>query len=176
MNILLSSGWIDIEVIDDQHIKVSRLGDAGTEILELELPAVVTVSDGINEPRLPAMRGIMMAKKKKIFRPPETGSYKHPTASSLMRPEIGTQPQFRKKKAPAKYRYDSSLDPAMSWDEGNAAREKGEELIREILDADSLEEAVKSADGIFIATAWKQFEDISNSLSDKVVIDGRYLL
>jgi len=42
--------------------------------------------------------------------------------------------------------------------------------------ADSLEEAVKSADGIFIATAWKQFEDISNSLSDKVVIDGRYFL
>jgi electron transfer flavoprotein beta subunit len=60
------SNVIEIEPIDEQHIKVSRLGDAGTEILELELPAVVTVSDGINEPRLPAMRGIMMAKKKKI--------------------------------------------------------------------------------------------------------------
>ena len=60
------SNVIEIEVMDDQHIKVSRLGDTGTEILELELPAVVTVSDSINEPRLPAMRGIMMAKKKKI--------------------------------------------------------------------------------------------------------------
>ena len=60
------SNVIAIEVMDDQHIKVSRLGDAGTEIIELELPAVVTVSDSINEPRLPAMRGIMMAKKKKI--------------------------------------------------------------------------------------------------------------
>jgi len=60
------SNVISIEVTDDQHIKVSRLGDAGTEIVELELPAVVTVSDSINEPRLPAMRGIMMAKKKKI--------------------------------------------------------------------------------------------------------------
>lgn len=60
------SNVIAIEVMDDQHIKVSRLGDAGTEIVELELPAVVTVSDSINEPRLPAMRGIMMAKKKKI--------------------------------------------------------------------------------------------------------------
>ncbi len=60
------SNVIDIEVVDDQHIKVSRLGDAGTEIVELELPALVTVSDSINEPRLPAMRGIMMAKKKKI--------------------------------------------------------------------------------------------------------------
>ena len=60
------SNVIDIEVVDDQHVKVSRLGDAGTEIVEVELPAVVTVSDSINEPRLPAMRGIMMAKKKKI--------------------------------------------------------------------------------------------------------------
>lgn len=60
------SNVIAIEVMDDQHIKVSRLGDAGTEIVELALPAVVTVSDSINEPRLPAMRGIMMAKKKKI--------------------------------------------------------------------------------------------------------------
>lgn len=60
------SNVINIEVKDDQHIQVSRLGDAGTEILELELPALVTVSDSINEPRLPAMRGIMMAKKKKI--------------------------------------------------------------------------------------------------------------
>lgn len=60
------SNVVDIQVIDEQHIKVSRLGDAGTEIVELELPAVVTVSDSINEPRLPAMRGVMMAKKKKI--------------------------------------------------------------------------------------------------------------
>ena len=60
------SNVIAIEVMDDQHIKVSRSGDAGTEIVELELPAVVTVDVSINEPRLPQMRGIMMAKKKKI--------------------------------------------------------------------------------------------------------------
>ncbi|MCK5163345.1 MAG: electron transfer flavoprotein subunit beta/FixA family protein [Desulfobacula sp.] len=60
------SNVIAIEVLDDTNIKVSRLGDAGTEIVEVALPAVITVSDSINEPRLPAMRGIMMAKKKKI--------------------------------------------------------------------------------------------------------------
>lgn len=60
------SNVIAIEVIDETKISVSRLGDTGTEIVELTLPAVVTVSDSINEPRLPAMRGIMMAKKKKI--------------------------------------------------------------------------------------------------------------
>ena len=60
------SNVIGIDVLDDQHIKVSRSGDSGTEIVELELPAVITVDVSINEPRLPAMRGVMMAKKKKI--------------------------------------------------------------------------------------------------------------
>lgn len=60
------SNVVAIDVMDDQHIKVNRLGDAGTEIVELTLPAVVTVSDSINEPRLPQMRSIMMAKKKAI--------------------------------------------------------------------------------------------------------------
>ena len=60
------SNVVAIEPVDDQKIRVSRLGDAGTEIVEVTLPAVVTVSDSINEPRLPQMRSIMMAKKKKI--------------------------------------------------------------------------------------------------------------
>ncbi len=60
------SNVIAIDVIDDDKIKVSRLGDLGTEIVEVTLPAVLTVSDSINEPRLPALRGIMMAKKKNI--------------------------------------------------------------------------------------------------------------
>ncbi|MBC8441460.1 MAG: electron transfer flavoprotein subunit beta/FixA family protein [Deltaproteobacteria bacterium] len=66
LEIACVSNVIAIEVIDDGNIKVSRLGDMGTEIVEVALPAVITVSDSINEPRLPAMRGIMMAKKKKI--------------------------------------------------------------------------------------------------------------
>lgn len=66
LGIACVSNVINIEVIDDQHLSVSRLGDAGTEIVSLELPAVITVSDSVNEPRLPQMRGLMMAKKKKI--------------------------------------------------------------------------------------------------------------
>ncbi len=60
------SNVIGLEVQDEKHIKVSRLGDEGTELVELELPAVITVDVSINEPRLPSMRGIMMAKKKTI--------------------------------------------------------------------------------------------------------------
>ena len=43
-------------------------------------------------------------------------NYRHYEATSPMRPEIGTQPQFRKKKPPATYRYDSSLSPELSWE------------------------------------------------------------
>ena len=41
--------------------------------------------------------------------------YRHPEASSLLRPDVGTQAQFRKKKKPATWRYDSSLSPALDW-------------------------------------------------------------
>lgn len=58
------SNVVGIEVIDDSRLKVSRAGDMGTEMVEVELPAVLTVDVSINEPRLPSMRGIMMAKKK----------------------------------------------------------------------------------------------------------------
>ena len=40
-----------------------------------------------------------MAKKNKKVLSKETNSYKHPKASALMRPEVGTQAQFRKKKS-----------------------------------------------------------------------------
>jgi adenine-specific DNA-methyltransferase len=56
-------------------------------------------------------------------------SYGHPEASALLRPEIGMQAQFRKKKPPVAYRYDSSLSPALDWDGLNPAREQGEASI-----------------------------------------------
>jgi len=61
-------------------------------------------------------------------------NYNHPESDSLMRPDIGTQPHFKKKKEPQKYRYDSSLSPTMEFDGQNPAREQGEALVRECLD------------------------------------------
>ena len=55
--------------------------------------------------------------------------YKHPEADSPMRPEVGTQAQFKKKLPPKTYKYDSSLSPAMDWDGQNPAREQGETHI-----------------------------------------------
>ncbi len=71
--------------------------------------------------------------------------YKHPEATNLMRPEVGTQAQFKKKKPPKTYRYDSSLSPALDWDGQNPAREQGEAFIKQILDAEKLEEAKAAA-------------------------------
>ena len=70
---------------------------------------------------------------------PSPESYRHPDATSLLRPDVGTQAQFRKKKPPAPYRYDSSLSPVLEWDGQNSAREKGEELIARILEAGAFE-------------------------------------
>jgi hypothetical protein len=67
-------------------------------------------------------------------------SYTHPEATSALRPDVGVQAQFRKKKPPRTYRYDSSLSPSLEWDE-QPAREQGEALIAGILEAGTLEEA-----------------------------------
>ena len=56
-------------------------------------------------------------------------SYKHPESESPMRPEVGTQSEFKKRLPPEKYRYDDSLSPVLEWDGQNPAREQGEARI-----------------------------------------------
>ncbi len=56
-------------------------------------------------------------------------AYKH-DEEALLRPEVGTQAQFKKKKPPKTYRYDSSLSPALDWDGQNSARELGRVAAR----------------------------------------------
>ena len=72
--------------------------------------------------------------------PPDaaTAAYRHPDATTPLRPEVGTQAQFKKKKPPAVYRYDSSLSPALAFDGQNGAREMGEWLLKKIDEASRL--------------------------------------
>ena len=67
-------------------------------------------------------------------------SYAHPEATSVLRPDVGVQAQFRKKKPPQRYRYDSSLAPALNWDGQNPGREIAEWLLRLIREAAALPE------------------------------------
>lgn len=71
-------------------------------------------------------------------------TYEHTEEKLLLRPDVGLQPQFKAKKAPKTYRYDPSLDPALSWDV-NADRERGEALIARIESARDLGEAKAAA-------------------------------
>ena len=51
-----------IEEISDGYMRVQRMVEAGHEVIELPLPAVVTVVKEINVPRLPSLRGLAKAK------------------------------------------------------------------------------------------------------------------
>jgi electron transfer flavoprotein beta subunit len=52
--------------IEGDTANVTREIDGGTELIEVKLPAVLTAQKGLNEPRLPSMKGIMGAKRKEI--------------------------------------------------------------------------------------------------------------
>ena len=51
---------------DGSVVKVERETDTGIVHLEANLPAVVSVTEKINEPRYPSFKGIMAAKKKPV--------------------------------------------------------------------------------------------------------------
>ena len=52
--------------IEDGKAIVEREVDGETEILEVDLPAVITAQKGLAEPRYPGLKGIMAAKKKPL--------------------------------------------------------------------------------------------------------------
>jgi electron transfer flavoprotein beta subunit len=52
--------------VDGRRITIKRQSETGFDIVESSLPALVSVSSGINEPRYPQLKGIMAAKKKEI--------------------------------------------------------------------------------------------------------------
>ena len=87
----------------------------------------------------------MPPKKKKTASAAQASDYRH-AEQALARPDVGTQPQFKKRASPRTYRYDSSLAPALDWDGQNPAREQGEALIREILEAETMEAAKAAAE------------------------------
>ena len=52
--------------IEDSTVTIRRDGDAASETIVASLPALVSVTDQINEPRYPSFKGIMAAKKKPV--------------------------------------------------------------------------------------------------------------
>ena len=52
--------------VEGGTVRIRRDGDTASETIEAQLPAVVSVTDQINEPRYPSFKGIMAAKKKPV--------------------------------------------------------------------------------------------------------------
>jgi electron transfer flavoprotein beta subunit len=50
----------------DGAIRIERQTEMGYDVVECELPAVVTVTAGANQPRYPTLKGIMQAKQKPL--------------------------------------------------------------------------------------------------------------
>ena len=57
-----------VESVDDGKMVVYRTTEEGYDVVELTMPALISVVKEINEPRLPSLRGKMAAKKKVITR------------------------------------------------------------------------------------------------------------
>ena len=53
---------IRIEVAGDGAVRCERQGEYGYDMVELELPAVIAVGEGIGEPRYPSLKAIMAAR------------------------------------------------------------------------------------------------------------------
>ena len=52
--------------VEGDTVTIRRDGDAASETISASLPALVSVTDQINEPRYPSFKGIMAAKKKPV--------------------------------------------------------------------------------------------------------------
>ncbi len=54
---------INIEPAESKRVRVKRVADEAYELIEVRLPALVSVVKQINEPRYPSMKGVLKAKK-----------------------------------------------------------------------------------------------------------------
>ena len=52
---------------DFRAAKITRQVEGGSEMREMSLPILLTCQKGLNEPRLPSLKGIMAAKKKEVL-------------------------------------------------------------------------------------------------------------
>ncbi len=52
--------------VEGQTVTIHRQTEYGYQVVQADLPVLVTVTSGINEPRYPSLKGIMGAKRKEV--------------------------------------------------------------------------------------------------------------
>jgi electron transfer flavoprotein beta subunit len=98
--------------LGDGKVKAKRQTEYGYDVIESPLPCVVAVSDAINEPRYPSLKGIMGAKKK----PQEQASLADLGLTSLETGEQGSRTEVLAISEPP-----ARGDTMRIEDDGNAA-------------------------------------------------------
>lgn len=78
--------------IDDGTATAKREIARGSEVYEVDLPALFTVKEGLNEPRYPSMRAKMQARRAEIDRVPAEGTSGGPETVRLIVPEEDDSP------------------------------------------------------------------------------------
>jgi electron transfer flavoprotein beta subunit len=65
-----------VEIIDGNKARVERIAGDGIEVVEVSLPAVITVSNELGAARYPTIKGIMGAKRKEpiVWKPADIGA------------------------------------------------------------------------------------------------------
>ena len=87
-------------VISGDTARVTREVDAGLEVIDVDLPAVVTTDLRLNEPRYVKLPDIMKAKKKPLDHDTARGSrYRQADRRSLRRPDFERTGRPKGKKA-----------------------------------------------------------------------------
>ncbi len=92
----------------DGSVTIHRQTAAGYDIVEADLPAVVSVTAGVVEPRYPTFKGIMEAKKKPV--------------DTLSVSDLGLEPDIRQKVV--------SVEPAPERQAGEIVEDDGEAYLR----------------------------------------------
>jgi electron transfer flavoprotein beta subunit len=72
--------------IEDKKVTAEREIEGGKEVVESELPIIISAQKGLNEPRYASLKGIMSAKKKTIDEKPAAESKNYTEVLELHKP------------------------------------------------------------------------------------------
>ena len=87
--------------VESEALRCERQAEYGYDTVQLELPAVISVGDAINEPRYPSLKAIMGAKRKPLTpSPPATSDRRRRRSAARIRLRSGSPRRRRRRRPP----------------------------------------------------------------------------
>lgn len=76
--------------VNDSKLRIERVNSSGYEVIESSIPAVITVSNEVGQPRYPTVKGIMAAKRIEpiIWKPSDIGIEASATGANAQRTKL----------------------------------------------------------------------------------------